>query len=51
MNVVTTLEVYSIDGSLESPLLNLKQPDVMVTAISVNAFPGVLQNEKAYIGR
>ena len=51
VNVVTTLEVYSIDGSLESPLLNLKQPDVMVTAISVNAFPGVLQNEKTYIGR
>ena len=50
MNIVTTLGVYSIDGSLES-LLNLKQQDVLVTAISVNASPGVLQNEKAYIGR
>ena len=50
MNVVTTLGVYSINGSLES-LLNLKQQDVMVTATSVNAFPGVLQNEKAYVGR
>ena len=37
-------------GSLES-LLNLEQKHEMVTAISVEVFPGVLQTEQKYIGK
>ena len=37
-------------GSLES-LLNLEQKHEMVTTISVELFPGVLQTEQKYIGK
>ena len=42
VNLVTALGFYSMFGSLES-LLNLEQKHEMVTAISVEVFPGVLQ--------
>ena len=41
MNLVTALGFYSLFGSLES-LMNLEQKHEMVTAISVEVFPGVL---------
>ena len=41
---------YSMFGSLES-LLNLEQKHEMVTTISVEVFPGVLQTERKYIGK
>ena len=41
VNIVTALGFYSMFGSLES-LLNLEQKHEMVTAISVEVFPGVL---------
>ena len=44
VNLVTALGFYSMFGSLES-LLNLEQKHEMVTAISVEVFPGVLQTE------
>ena len=44
VNLVTALGFYSMFGSLES-LLNLKPKHEMVTAISVEVFPGVLQTE------
>ena len=47
MNLVTALGFYSMFGSLES-LLNLKQRHEMVTAISVEVFPGVLQTEQKH---
>ena len=47
---VTALGFYSMFGSLES-LLNLEQKHEMVTAISVEVFPGVLQTEQKYIGK
>ena len=50
VNLVTTLGFYSMFSSLES-LLNLKQKHEMVTAISVEVFPGVLQTEQKYIGK
>ena len=50
MILVTALGFYSMFGSLES-LLNLKQKLEMVTAISVEVFPGVLQTEQKYIGK
>ena len=50
MNLVTALGFYSMFGSLEL-LLNLEQKHEMVTAISVEVFPGVLQTEQKYIGR
>ena len=50
MNLVTALGFYSMFGSLES-LLNLEQKHEMVTAISVEVFPGVLQTEQKYIGK
>ena len=50
MNLVTALGFYSIFSSLES-LLNLEQKHQMVTAISVEVFPGVLQTEQKHIGR
>ena len=46
----TALGFYSMFGSLES-LLNLEQKHEMVTAISVEVFPGVLQTEQKYIGK
>ena len=46
---MTALGFYSIFGSLES-LLNLEQKHEMVTAISVEVFPGVLQTEQKHIG-
>ena len=49
-NLVTALEFYSMFGSLEL-LLNLEQKHEMVTAISVEVFPGVLQTEQKYIGK
>ena len=42
------LGFYSMFGSLES-LLNLEQKHEVVTAISVEVFPGVLQTEQKYI--
>ena len=50
VNLVTALGFYSIFGSFES-LLNLEQRHEMVTAISVEVFPGVLQTKQKYIGR
>ena len=50
VNLVTTLGFYSMFGSLES-ILNLEQKHEMVTAISVEVFPGVLQTEQKYIGK
>ena len=47
---MTALRFYSMFVSLES-LLILKQKHEMVTAISVEVFPGVLQTEKKYIGK
>ena len=47
---VTALGFYSMFGSLES-LLNLEQKHEVVTAISVEVFPGVLQTEQKYIGK
>ena len=47
VNLVTALGFYSTFGSLES-LLKLEHK--MVTAISVEVFPGVLQTEQKYIG-
>ena len=50
VNLVTALGFYSMFGSLES-LLNLEQEHEMVTAISVEMLPGVLQTEKKHIGK
>ena len=50
VNLVTALGFYSMFGSLESRL-NLEQKHEMVTAISVEVFPGVLQTEQKYIGK
>ena len=50
VNLVTALGFYSMFGSLES-LLNLEQKHEMVTTISVEVFPGVLQTEQKYIGK
>ena len=50
VNPVTALGFYSIFGSLES-LWNLEQQHAMVTIISVEVFPGVLQTEQKYIGK
>ena len=49
VNLVTALAFYSKFGSLESPL-NLEQKHEMVTAISVEVFPGV-QTEQKHIGK
>ena len=48
--LVTALGFYSMFGSLES-LLILEQRHEMVTAISVEVFPGVLQTEQKHIGK
>ena len=50
VNLVTALGFYSMFGSLES-LLNLEQRHEVVTAISIEKFPGVLQTEQKYIGK
>ena len=50
VNLVTALGFYSMFSSLES-LLNLEQKHEMVTAVSVEVFPGVLQTEQKYLGR
>ena len=50
VNLVTALGFYSMFGSLES-LLNLEQKYEMVTAISVEVFPGVSQTEQKHIGK
>ena len=50
VNLVTALGFYSMFGSLES-LLNLEQKHEMVTSISVEVFPGVLQTEQKHIGK
>ena len=50
VNLVTALGFYSMSGSLES-LLSLEQRHEMVTAISVEVFPGVLQTEQKHIGK
>ena len=50
VNLVTAIGFYSIFGSLGS-LLNLQQKHEMVTAISVEVFPGVLQTEQKHIGK
>ena len=44
MNQVTALGFYSMFGSFF--LLNQEQKHEMVTAISVEVFPGVLQTEQ-----
>ena len=49
VNLVTALRFYSIVGFLES-LLNLEQKLEMVTTISVEVFPAVLQTEQKHIG-
>ena len=48
--LVTALGFNSMFGSLES-LLNLEQKHEMVTAISVEVFPGVLQTEQKHKGK
>ena len=48
INLVTALGFHSMFGSLES-LLNQVQKHEMVTAISVELFPGVLQIEHKHI--
>ena len=50
VNLVTALGFYSMFGSLES-LLNLEQKHEMFTAISVEVFPGVLQDEQKHTGK
>ena len=50
VNLATALGFYSMFSSLES-LLNLEQRHEMVTAISVEVFPGVLQTEQKHIGK
>ena len=50
MNLVTALGFYSMFGSLES-LLNQEQKHEMVTAISVEAFPGEVQIEQKHFGK
>ena len=50
VNLVTAVGFYSMFSSLES-LLNLEQMHEMVTTMSVEVFPGVLQTEQKYIGR
>ena len=50
VNLVTALGFYSMFGSLDS-LLNLEEKHEMVTAISVEVFPGVLQTEQKNIGK
>ena len=50
VNLVTAIGFYSMFGSLQS-LLNLEQKHEMVTTISVEVFPGVLQTEQKYIGK
>ena len=50
VNLVTALGFYTMFGSIES-LLNLEQKHEMVTAISVEVFPGVLQVEQKHIGK
>ena len=49
VNLATALGVYSMFGSLESLLKPEKKHEV-VTAISLEVFPGVLQSEQKYIG-
>ena len=50
VNLVTALGFYSMFGFLES-LMNPEQKREMVTTISVEVFPGVLQTEQKYIGK
>ena len=50
VNLVTALGFYNMFGSVES-LLNLEQKHEMVTAISLEVVPGVLQTEQKHIGR
>ena len=50
VSLVTALVFYSMFGSLES-LLNLEQKHEMVTVISVEVYPGVLQIEQKHIGK
>ena len=50
VNLVTALGFHSMFGSLESQL-NLEQKHEMVTTISEEMFPGVLQTEQKYIGK
>ena len=50
MNLVTALGFYSMFGSVES-ILGLEQKHEVVTAIGVEAFPGVLQSKQKYIRR
>ena len=45
LNHVTAIDFYSMFGSLES-LLNLEQKHEMVTTISLEVFPGVLQTKQ-----
>ena len=50
VNLVTALGFYSMFSSLDS-LLNLEQMHEIVTTMSVEVFPGVLQTEQKYIGK
>ena len=49
-NLVTALGFYSMFGVIES-LLKQEQKHEMVTVISVEVLPGVLQTEQKYIGK
>ena len=50
VNLVTALGFYIMCSSLES-LLNLERRHEMVTVISVEVFPAVLQTEQKHIGK
>ena len=50
VNLVTAIRFYSMFGFLDS-LLNLEQKHEMVTTISVEVFPAVLQTEQKNIGK
>ena len=50
VNLVAALGFYSMFRSLES-LLKLEQKHEIVTAISVEVFPRVLQTEQKHIGK
>ena len=50
VNLVTALGFYSMFGVIES-LLKQEQKHEMVTVISVEVLPGVLQTEQKYIGK
>ena len=50
MNLLTALGFYGMFSSLESQL-NLERKHEIVTIISVEGFPGVLQTDQIYIAK